>query len=106
MKIQSSSAFCAFLVIDYLRSIAGTAVTIYGEHGTEKLDIAGLQFFFSNNSIGFMFEHSAASHVNKLRTKILYLYSSYLKCCKGTLCSLIHRSGLITHLPQQRIDYI
>lgn len=38
--------FCAFLVIDYLRSIAGIAVAIYGERGTEKLDIAGLQFFF------------------------------------------------------------
>ena len=61
-------------------------------------------FFSVTTAKVFMFEHSAANHVNKLRTKILHLYSSYLKCYKGTLWLPIHRSGLITHLPQQRID--
>ena len=56
----------AFFVIEYLCSFARTAVSIRGDPGTENLNIAGLQFFFSGNSKGFMFGHSTANQVNKL----------------------------------------
>ena len=58
----------AFFVIKYLFSFSGTAVTIRGDCGTENLNIAGLQTFFSGNSKGFMFGRSTTNQVNKLRT--------------------------------------
>ena len=56
----------AFFVIKYLYSFAGTTVTIRGDPGTENLNIAELQFFFSRNSKGFMFGYSTANQLNKL----------------------------------------
>ena len=44
-----------------------STVTIRGDRGTENLNIAGLQTFFSRNSKGFMFGRSTANEVNKLR---------------------------------------
>ena len=52
---------------EYFCSFVGTTVTIRGDRGTENLNIAGLQTFFSGNSEGFMFGRSTANEVNKLR---------------------------------------
>ena len=57
----------AFFLIKYLFSFSGTAVTIRGDCGTENLNIAGLQTFFSGKE-GFMFGRSTTNQVNKLRT--------------------------------------
>ena len=67
-KTQSSRACFAFFVIEHLCSFARTAVTIRGNRGTENLNIAGLQPFFSENSKGFMFGRSTANQANRLRT--------------------------------------
>ena len=65
-KTESSRACFVFFVIQYLCSFAGTAVSIREDCGTENLNIAGLQTFFSRDSKSFMFGHSAANQVNKL----------------------------------------
>ena len=64
-KTQLSRAFFAFLVIDYICSFAGTAVTISGDRGTENSNIPVLQTFFSGNSRGF---YIWVNQVNRLRT--------------------------------------